>query len=245
MYLNPEAEHLLDWFHITMRLTVLKQIAKGLPGVGEAEDQYELRSHVVQDLESLKWYLWHGNVFEALQELLGLELDLDGAAFGTQNETARKLLKGIEELHTYVERNQALIPNYGERYRKGGEDRLRLRRICGQSGCQQADGEATTNGVESARRTSLAAAPDAGAQRGMGKHVSELVPSISAHGRSGGLPRRLIPRNLPLSRLSSDCNGTACHLPSHRPDAALRLLLRYRSVAPKQNTRHKLLVDKD
>ena len=31
LYLSPEAEHLLDWFHITMRLTTLTQTAKGLP----------------------------------------------------------------------------------------------------------------------------------------------------------------------------------------------------------------------
>ena len=31
LYLNPQAEHLLDWFHVTMRLTVLGQYAKGLP----------------------------------------------------------------------------------------------------------------------------------------------------------------------------------------------------------------------
>ncbi len=30
MYLNPEAEHWLDWFHITMRLTVLGEQAKGV-----------------------------------------------------------------------------------------------------------------------------------------------------------------------------------------------------------------------
>src|SRR5664280_1584975 len=29
LYLNPQAEHLLDWFHVTMRLTVLTQLAKG------------------------------------------------------------------------------------------------------------------------------------------------------------------------------------------------------------------------
>jgi hypothetical protein len=29
-YLNPEAEYWLDWFHITMRITVMKQMAKGL-----------------------------------------------------------------------------------------------------------------------------------------------------------------------------------------------------------------------
>src|SRR5882724_5477518 len=31
LYLNPHAEHLLDWFHVAMRLTVLQQTAKGLP----------------------------------------------------------------------------------------------------------------------------------------------------------------------------------------------------------------------
>jgi hypothetical protein len=41
LYLNPQAEHLLDWFHLTTRLTVLNQTAKGLPeSIGEGEDQY-------------------------------------------------------------------------------------------------------------------------------------------------------------------------------------------------------------
>jgi hypothetical protein len=120
LYLHPDAEHLLDWFHLTMRVTVLKQMAKGLPEiVGEGDDQYALRPRVLRDLESLKWYLWHGNVFQGLNELQGLEMDLEGATFDTTDETARKLLKGIKELHTYVERNQACIPNYGERYRQG------------------------------------------------------------------------------------------------------------------------------
>ena len=30
-YLNPQAEHYLDWFHITMRLTVLRQMTRSLP----------------------------------------------------------------------------------------------------------------------------------------------------------------------------------------------------------------------
>lgn len=32
MYLNPLAEHLLDWFHVTMRLTVMGQMTKGWSG---------------------------------------------------------------------------------------------------------------------------------------------------------------------------------------------------------------------
>jgi hypothetical protein len=30
LYLSPESEHWLDWFHLTMRLTVMGQLAKGL-----------------------------------------------------------------------------------------------------------------------------------------------------------------------------------------------------------------------
>src|SRR5690242_14845734 len=107
LYLNPQAEHLLDWFHLTMRLTVLTRTAQGLPErVGEGEEQYELRSEVLKDLERIKWYLWHGNVFQALKELQGLEMNLDAAAFQSKDDNARKLLRGVEELHTYVERNQ-------------------------------------------------------------------------------------------------------------------------------------------
>jgi hypothetical protein len=76
MYLNPEAEHLLDWFHMTMRLTVLMQTAKGAPEkINTGEEQYDLRPEVLKQLKSIKWYLWHGNVFQALNHLQDLEMD--------------------------------------------------------------------------------------------------------------------------------------------------------------------------
>jgi hypothetical protein len=37
----------------------------------------------------------------------------------TGDGTARKLLRAVEEFHTYIKRNRAFIPNYGERYRYG------------------------------------------------------------------------------------------------------------------------------
>jgi hypothetical protein len=121
LYLNPEAEHLLDWFHLTMRLTVLLQTAKGVPEKIQDEDgeERELRPQALKLLESVKWYLWHGNAFQALQKLDYLEMDLEGASYSSKNGNLRKLLKGVEELHTYVERNQHFLPNYGERYRNG------------------------------------------------------------------------------------------------------------------------------
>ena len=120
LYLNPQAEHLLDWFHVTMRLTVMTQTAKGLPEmVGEREDQQPLRSEVLKTIKSIKWYLWHGNGFQALRHLQFVEMDLEGAAFEKQEETTRKLLKAVEEFSTYIQRNRGFIPNYGERYRNG------------------------------------------------------------------------------------------------------------------------------
>ena len=44
LYLSPEAEHLWDWFHVAMRLTVLQQTAKGLPDqTRDDEEDYPLR----------------------------------------------------------------------------------------------------------------------------------------------------------------------------------------------------------
>lgn len=118
LYLSPESEHLLDWFHVTMRLTVMKQMAKGLPK-RLAEEQSPLREDVLKTLERIKWYLWHGNVFEALEKIESVECILDMAALETEGSGARKLYKKVEEFHTYIERNGNLIPNYGERYRCG------------------------------------------------------------------------------------------------------------------------------
>ena len=70
-------------------------------------------------LESIKWYLWHGNTYEALQHMETLEMDLDAAANQENKDaTTRKLLRAVEEFHTYIANNQTFIPNYGERYRQ-------------------------------------------------------------------------------------------------------------------------------
>lgn len=104
-----------------MRLTVLNQTAKGLPITFEDDDKrYELREPTLKAIESIKWYLWHGNTYEALQHLESLEMDLDAAIDGgNKDSVTRKLLRAAEEFHTYIANNQAFITNYGERYRQG------------------------------------------------------------------------------------------------------------------------------
>jgi hypothetical protein len=54
-----------------------------------------LRDPVVRNLERLKWYLWHGNVYKALQVVQSVEMDLDIAVATSGHGTARKLLKAV------------------------------------------------------------------------------------------------------------------------------------------------------
>jgi hypothetical protein len=112
LYLNPQAEHLLDWFHVTMRLTVMTQMAKGLEGKDRA-----IQPAVLKELERSKWYLWHGNVYEACISIDNLELLLDNDDELTAKR--RSLLKALRDFRVYITTNARLIPNYGERYRYG------------------------------------------------------------------------------------------------------------------------------
>jgi hypothetical protein len=83
------------------------------------EPHYPLRDPVVRNLARLKWCLWHGNVAKALQVVQSIEMDLDTAVAMSGHATARKLLKAVEEFHTYIANDQGFIPNDGERYRHG------------------------------------------------------------------------------------------------------------------------------
>jgi hypothetical protein len=101
-------------------LTVLQQTAKSLPDQARDEEaDYPLRDPVVQELDRLKGYLWHGNVYKAWQVIQSIEMDLDAAVATSGHGTARKLLNAVEEFHTSIENNGGFIPNDGERYRAG------------------------------------------------------------------------------------------------------------------------------
>ena len=110
--MTPEAEHVLDWFHIAMRLTVLEQYARGVAHHDEAEGERLLRT-----LKRVKWLLWHGNVHRALEEAAWLhacadELELDYPHL-------RKLIRAAREFLSYIGNNRGSLINYGERLRSG------------------------------------------------------------------------------------------------------------------------------
>jgi len=113
LYLSPQAEHLLDWFHVTMRLTVLQQLRKEL---GTAAPDLHL-DEIAADLDRIKWLLWHGNVFRTLQLLDDLHDELD--AWSEETLAVTKLAKAVREFRGYIAANRTFIPNYGDRYRHG------------------------------------------------------------------------------------------------------------------------------
>jgi hypothetical protein len=83
-----------------MRITVMKQISCGLP-------QNEFSQEIEKNIERVKWYLWHGNVFMALQVV------------DDENPVLSNLLKHVSEFNTYIAQNRNFIPNYGDRYHYG------------------------------------------------------------------------------------------------------------------------------
>jgi hypothetical protein len=110
--MSPCAEHILDWFHLTMRLTVLGQYAKGLK-----HHDPEQTEEATRQLERIKWYLWNGNVRDALfwaeclaDELWGLSSDYP---------SLKRFARTAAEFCTYVANNAGAIPNYAERWRYG------------------------------------------------------------------------------------------------------------------------------
>ena len=110
--MSPEAEHILAWFHISMKLTVLDQYAKGLVHCDQG-----LGDKIRQQIERFKWSLWHGNLYKALDKIEDIESWLYN--FEETYPKFKSLLKAVDEFRTYIENNAHLIPNYGARYRHG------------------------------------------------------------------------------------------------------------------------------
>jgi hypothetical protein len=112
LYMSPEAEHILDWFHLSMKLTVLDQYAKGLVHCDQT-----LGEEIRDKIERLKWSLWHGNLYKAFYKIDDIESLIYN--FEETYPKFKQLLKAVEEFRTYITNNSHLIPNYGERYRHG------------------------------------------------------------------------------------------------------------------------------
>ncbi len=111
-HINPNAKHILEWFHITMKITVLKQYLKGMVHINA-----EQGAVACELLDSIKWKLWHGKPLDALTKILKLS-DLVAQHAQKYNKYVG-LIKHVSEFFNYISNNANIIVNYGERWREG------------------------------------------------------------------------------------------------------------------------------
>ncbi len=109
-HMAPASEHLLDWFHITMRITVMQQYVKGL-----AHHNPDDALALSRQLRQIKSFLWNGNLHDGPLVIEDLVIDLDDIETGYASIKA--LRKTATEFQTYIANNADMIPNYAERRR--------------------------------------------------------------------------------------------------------------------------------
>jgi hypothetical protein len=193
-FLIPESEHWLDWFHITLRLTGIGQMIKGLVEVPESsalsgflptDDEFTNERVSIAALEkkreSMKWNVWNGNVTRALERTEELVDDLE--TWPPTADKVVKLKKAVNEFASYIAVNQASIPNYGDR-RQHGERIASLCGVGGQSGGEQTDGKKATNEVERARRPFALASTHTGIEWRPPPVVRSLAPRYGRRSRT-------------------------------------------------------------
>jgi hypothetical protein len=112
LQLHPQSQHLLDWVHLTMRVTVLGQYIKGLIRLDRVVGE-----GIQKRLKSVKWLLWHGKGDNALDRLG--ELDRGMNHFTDIYPRFPQLKNAVQKFRTYIATNRAFILNYGQQYRRG------------------------------------------------------------------------------------------------------------------------------
>jgi hypothetical protein len=93
--MSPKATHILDWHHVTMGLTVLGQYSTGL-----VQCEAALGEPIQDQIERLKWSLWHGQVDKALSKIDDLETSIE--PFSETYVRYPQLVKALSKLRTYI-----------------------------------------------------------------------------------------------------------------------------------------------
>jgi hypothetical protein len=115
---DGQVKHILDWWHISMRVRHVETAVQGL-----VQTQGFTGSPVLfqRPANSLRWWLWHGRARVAETYLKGLMHDcarLAGESLAVQAAAARVQAR-CETLYIYLANNIESLVDYGRRYRSG------------------------------------------------------------------------------------------------------------------------------
>ncbi len=112
----PEATHILDWWHLTRQIAVIKKILLGENAIKQLPAEYH--DPLVKALKSLKWRLWHGRHWRATRKLGDFLFTLRLAGI-TNQPVVRVMRRLAKRLLAFLKLNEDSLPNYGKRYRAG------------------------------------------------------------------------------------------------------------------------------
>src|ERR1700688_4275918 len=112
----PKATHVLGWYRLTRRLTVLSNVVCSK----QAAEQLPSREHarLSERVGSIKWRLCYGRPLTALARLESLLSLLARPSLAGKAVVARTH-KLAAELLQYLKNTAESLPNYGRRYRAG------------------------------------------------------------------------------------------------------------------------------
>jgi hypothetical protein len=115
-----DVRHILDWFHISMRVRHVEQALTGLLG-SNLEHKGPL-TYVEHDVTRLRHLIWNGYGKEARRALRSIRYMAGNAVWlNGQSGKARieRFAELARELETYLTLNAAALVDYGRRYRSG------------------------------------------------------------------------------------------------------------------------------
>ncbi|MFD1984307.1 ISKra4 family transposase [Mesorhizobium newzealandense] len=108
--------HIIDWFHIAMKIQPMQQIADHI--VRSRSGPFEALPSIDREIRAVKWRLWHGRVDRAIRDLEQFLERLKDSQEEGEFSVARLRSLGAQLL-TYVRSNRGAMINYGRRYRAG------------------------------------------------------------------------------------------------------------------------------
>jgi hypothetical protein len=110
----PDAEPVLDWFHIAMRWQHVHQVAAGAIHQGQTA---EAQTWLLDRIKRAKWALWNGQLRKTLEHLSELRVWTWNAR--ADPSWLDHLRTHLSELTCYLDANADSLPNYGARHRQG------------------------------------------------------------------------------------------------------------------------------
>jgi hypothetical protein len=95
-------KHVLDWFHLSMRVQHVAQAAKSWPD--SAVDNCKAGTNLTETIERIRWRLWHGQVRRSL-DLIGetmAKLEATAETASPAASVASRVVRLLSELETHM-----------------------------------------------------------------------------------------------------------------------------------------------